>query len=349
MAVKDYYALLGVPKFHATKEQIRAAYLTQIKFFHPDARNTPPEISKEMTQRLNEAYDVLQDEFRKRIYDLQLRAYLSSQSQEEDKQQASSAPPPSPSSKGEVPSQSTDHASPAQEEHTCTTASKQATVVKPSSFRKFLSNPMLTLGFVCLVILGFSVSLMQKRSLSTLSNPMVLQDETTRVGRTSDILRQKAQAQREQNSASETPVPIENGQIVCPPNGEAVAPLSVSTKGNENFYILLTKPPVTVTEKSTGRTTTFQNIRDNISFYICAGESAEILVPLGKYLIYYATGNTWYGKKSLFGDDTSYYQCDGTFDFYADGDYYMGYTLELYPQIDGNLETSPIPATDFPV
>ena len=80
-----------------------------------------------------------------------------------------------------------------------------------------------------------------------------------------------------------------------------------------------------------------------------AGESAEILVPLGKYLIYYATGNTWYGKKSLFGDDTSYYQCDGTFDFYADGDYYMGYTLELYPQIDGNLETSPIPATDFPV
>lgn len=85
----SYYSVLGVPEFCDDKDKIRKAYLAQIKFFHPDAANVAPEIALEKTRVLNDAYEILRDENKKRAYDLSLgRAY------EKPKEEAPPPPPP---------------------------------------------------------------------------------------------------------------------------------------------------------------------------------------------------------------------------------------------------------------
>lgn len=70
---KSYYDILGVPR-NATDEQIRTAYREQIRFFHPDVFQGSPEIAKEKSQELNEAYSVLSDHEKRAAYDEWLKA-----------------------------------------------------------------------------------------------------------------------------------------------------------------------------------------------------------------------------------------------------------------------------------
>lgn len=72
-----HYDVLGVPR-NATFEQIKKAYREQIKFFHPDVFDGPPEVAEIKTRQLNEAYFVLSDPERRRNYD----AYLFTQDQQ---------------------------------------------------------------------------------------------------------------------------------------------------------------------------------------------------------------------------------------------------------------------------
>ena len=85
-----------------------------------------------------------------------------------------------------------------------------------------------------------------------------------------------------------------------------------------------------------------------MSFYVRGGQPVEVDVPLGEYEIYYTVGDVWYGQNSKFGPDGVYEKCDGTFNFYFDGTHYRGWTLELYPQYNGNMHTESIDAKDFP-
>lgn len=97
MNFPDYYALLGVPRFYATQEEIRAAYLAQIKFFHPDAGNVPPEIATAKTQELNRVYATLRDTQNKRVYDEQLASAIYQESQrpkEPPKEEPAAEKPP---------------------------------------------------------------------------------------------------------------------------------------------------------------------------------------------------------------------------------------------------------------
>lgn len=119
------------------------------------------------------------------------------------------------------------------------------------------------------------------------------------------------------------------GVIISDPVGECIAPLTVETRGEEDYYIIL---------KGT----------DEMSFYVNAGQTADVEVPLGDYEIYYAVGKTWYGKEYLFGPDTARYKCDDCFEFYEEDGYVNGWTLELYLQNNGNLHTEEVGAEDFP-
>ncbi len=64
----DYYDIIGVPP-SASAEEIKNAYKQQVKFFHPDLNNVTKEVADIKTRQLNEAYNILKDPEKRRVYD----------------------------------------------------------------------------------------------------------------------------------------------------------------------------------------------------------------------------------------------------------------------------------------
>lgn len=81
--------------------------------------------------------------------------------------------------------------------------------------------------------------------------------------------------------------------------------------------------------------------------FIRSGETVKIRVPLGTYKVKYATGETWYGQKYLFGPSTSATVAESDFDFRVEDDRYTGYTIELIKQVSGNLHSRNISIDEF--
>lgn len=63
---KDYYKTLGVSR-NADKAEIKKAYFKNAKQYHPDVNKSPD--AKEKFAEMNEAYETLGDEQKRRIYD----------------------------------------------------------------------------------------------------------------------------------------------------------------------------------------------------------------------------------------------------------------------------------------
>lgn len=130
-----------------------------------------------------------------------------------------------------------------------------------------------------------------------------------------------------------TPVPIQQGVQRVYVDAERIAPFRVTTSaGSDNYFIKLA-------DAVTGLPV--------MTIYVEGGTTYEINVPVGTYHIHYATGQTWYGIRHLFGPATTYSETVGDFTFSIQGNKAQGNDIELVPQLGGNLATKTISAAQF--
>lgn len=73
MTFKDYYKILGIESVKVSSEEIKLAYRTQAKKFHPDINK---ESTGEIIKDINEAYKVLSNPQNKKKYDRLWNSYI---------------------------------------------------------------------------------------------------------------------------------------------------------------------------------------------------------------------------------------------------------------------------------
>ncbi|HEX6597557.1 MAG TPA: J domain-containing protein [Acidimicrobiales bacterium] len=66
---RSHYQLLGVAP-HATHEEVRRAYRRLAQQHHPDANPDAPDEARALMAEINQAWEVLGDQERRRVYDL---------------------------------------------------------------------------------------------------------------------------------------------------------------------------------------------------------------------------------------------------------------------------------------
>jgi len=114
---------------------------------------------------------------------------------------------------------------------------------------------------------------------------------------------------------------------------ERIAPFTISTADTDIDYFV--KLEDSITSKTV------------LTFYIIGGETFESKVPIGNYVMKYATGYEWYGTEHLFGPDTQYYTSDDIFEFSEDGGVVNGWTIELIKRQGGNLASYTIDPSEW--
>jgi hypothetical protein len=128
--------------------------------------------------------------------------------------------------------------------------------------------------------------------------------------------------------------------VVQPPSGtlrrfspgEAIAPFQIQTSGAGSYLVKL---------EDAYRGT------DVMDIFVRGGDTIEVEVPLGTYVVKYASGTTWYGYDYRFGPETSYNKAETTFAFRNDGYQITGYTVTLYQVRDGNMQTRRLSPAEF--
>lgn len=77
--------------------------------------------------------------------------------------------------------------------------------------------------------------------------------------------------------------------------------------------------------------------------FIKPGQSVELSIPAGTYIMKTGSGEKWYGSEIMFGEEGSYSQMDGLQIFQP----YEVWTYQLFKQQGGNLGEQYIDQSDF--
>lgn len=132
-------------------------------------------------------------------------------------------------------------------------------------------------------------------------------------------------------SAPVKPLP-NNGIFRLYTADERVAPLLLKNSPGSNYLVKL---------KTVGAE------KDVLSIFVRGGSTVDVEVPLGVYILVYASGQNWYGSELLFGSTTRYSKADELFNFSIESGVVHGYEVTLYTVRHGNLETIPINSSEF--
>ena len=137
-------------------------------------------------------------------------------------------------------------------------------------------------------------------------------------------------------SQSYTPISVYNGQMFKTPSGECPCKITIKTSSGSDYYVYM--------DDMYGN--------NDLAFYVVGGNTVTKNIPLGTYKLYYCSGSTWYGVNYKFGDNTVACTSDQLFEFTSSisGDYiyYDTWEVTLYKVSNGNMSTQTIPMSNFP-
>ena len=123
----------------------------------------------------------------------------------------------------------------------------------------------------------------------------------------------------------------ENGKIQVFTDKELLAPLGIVGSLTKNVFLK------------------FYDTKENLVFtlFVRKNSSVNLKIPLGEYVVKYATGEEWYGFDKLFGFSTDTYEFNKKLLFYREGNTLQGHTLTLNQVVNGNLPKKNIPKSSF--
>lgn len=113
------------------------------------------------------------------------------------------------------------------------------------------------------------------------------------------------------------------------PNLYGDSPLQIKTNSGSHYWVKIVNA--------------YDEREELVSYFIRGGETLDVTLPVGSYVVKYAYGDTWYGEEHLFGENTGYSKADEVFEFYHN----QGYVIELIQQLNGNLHTTIIDESQF--
>ena len=113
------------------------------------------------------------------------------------------------------------------------------------------------------------------------------------------------------------------------PNLYGDSPLQIKTNPGSHYWVKIVNA--------------YNEQEEVVSYFIRGGETLDVNLPTGSYVVKYAYGDTWYGEEHLFGENTGYSKADEVFEFYHN----QGYVIELIQQLNGNLHTTAIDESQF--
>lgn len=143
--------------------------------------------------------------------------------------------------------------------------------------------------------------------------------------------------------SSPAPTPYDEPEVEFPESGtkkyfttdEPLAPLEIETplSSQEYYYVVLA-------DHETGEKA--------VELYVHGGDTIKISAPLGKYQLFYAVGETWYGEQELLGPFGKYCTLPDILRFTEYGLNYNGRTITLYDANNDNLDIDDITQDEFP-
>ena len=124
---------------------------------------------------------------------------------------------------------------------------------------------------------------------------------------------------------------------------DRVATLTIQSECPTGLFVVLDLVSLPDDSAESNFSNDYKALSRSTEFYIRAGETVTLSVPLGTYQIYFATGEKWLGVGELYGSTTSYWQNQETI-LYADS---MQDLIVINPTKNGYSNSKSVDAETF--